>query len=442
MHEAHLQESLSEADFISTLFTQLDEQGVRYVVLHSWDSLPTSIDSDLDIGVHPRDRAKLARVVAELRAAGYRVVQELNYFVNANYLVFCWSEDALPHFAALDVIFEHRRGGLAVPSGAAMVVDRRREKNFWVPDPAVEFGYLLSKKAWKRSVPAEQAKRLQQLAATLGTARAEEVARQLFNPRLARQVVAAVEAGTIGELMPRLGGQTWRTSFRRNPLRALLYIAGEGWRRLKRWGRPTGLFVVFLGPDGAGKSTVLAQVKQVVAKSFRRELLFHWRPCVLTRGQPQVGPVNPRQHPPRSALKSVAYLLVHFTDYWLGYILRIRPMLARSTFVLFDRYFYDIPIDPLRFRYGGPMWIPRALNRMVPKPDMVIVLDAPEHALLERKQELELQELGRQRTRYLGIQKEQSNTTVISTTEGVDAAVRDVCSSIVTFLAQRLNAHA
>src|SRR5437016_2563284 len=158
----------SEADFLSTLFRKLDDNGVRYCVLHSWESLPNAIGTDLDIGVHPNDKEKLAVTLAEVRTNGYVPVQSLNYFVNAYYLVFAWFEEEVARFAALDIIFEHRRGGLIVPNGEALVASRRREKTFWIPDPATEFAYLLSKKTWKQFIAAKQVRRLQSLVTCLG----------------------------------------------------------------------------------------------------------------------------------------------------------------------------------------------------------------------------------------------------------------------------------
>ena len=429
----------SQVDFINTVFSKLDEYEVRYCVLHSWETLPERLESDLDIGVHPKDKAKLALALADVAAIGYTPVQSLNYFVNAHYTVFAWfHRDGSPHFAALDVIFEHRRGGLIVPSGEELVANRSREKNFWIPDPSVEFAYLLSKKTWKRSISPKQVGRLRWLVTCLGTAHAESIAQQLFARKLARKVLAAITAGTIGELIPNLKWQTWRTSLRRTPLKAMRLIAEDVWRRLQRWAHPTGLFVVFVGPDGVGKSTIISHVKQGISPSFRREKVFHWRPYVIWRRQKQTGPSGPHQHPSRTALNSSVASLLYFVDCWLGYILLIRPMLARSTLVIFDRYLYDMQIDPRRYRFGGPTWLARLLGRLAPRPDLLFVLDASERVILHRKDELSAQELRRQRTGYGRLAEQSRNTATISTGKSVESATNAVWSVMVGFLAERL----
>ena len=113
-------------------------------------------------------------------------------------------------------------------------------------------------------------------------------------------------------------------------------------------------------------------------------------------------------------------------------------MLARSTLVIFDRYLYDMQIDPRRYRFGGPTWLARLLGRLAPRPDLLFVLDASERVILHRKDELSARELRRQRAGYRRLAKQSQNTATISTGESVESATNAVWSVIVGFLAERL----
>ena len=129
----------------------------------------------------------------------------------------------------------------------------------------------------------------------------------------------------------------------------------------------------------------------------------HFRPQLLRPSRdegPVVDPHGRQPWPlPVSLLKAVYWL----ADYSLGYWLRVFRILLRAKLVVFDRYLIDTVVDPKRYRYQGPTWVLRLVSRLVPKPDLVILLDAPEAVLHSRKQEVPIEETIRQRAAYLAL---------------------------------------
>jgi thymidylate kinase len=199
-----------------------------------------------------------------------------------------------------------------------------------------------------------------------------------------------------------------------------------------------GLCIVMLGPDGTGKSTMRAQVMRELAPMFRQTRSYHFRPRVIGR----IGPGRPIKQPhsmkARGTIASILYLFTIFTDYWLGYLLHIRGLLANSSLVVLDRYFHDILIDPVRYRYGGPMWLVRGLQFLVPPRDVLfLVLDADENIIFARKRELAFEELARQRKAYVAWAKEQPNSLVVRTDSSVEDSAAEAVRGIVNFINQR-----
>jgi thymidylate kinase len=431
------EQSRRQQDFLVTLFDSLDRNHVRYCVLHSWEELPQNLSSDLDIAVHPQDDQNLALVFGLLQKKGYCLVQVINYFVDAYCFRFLWFEGPAINSLAVDVIFKHQRGALIAPSVKLLVSGRRRHGMFWVPTPEAEFTYLLARKTWKGTAPVTQQRRLKLLVEQLGRPTAEKLAGELFLGTLKIRVVEACASGRLNPLLPQIKAQAWGTSLVRNPLRLIVDLLSDGMRLVRRWSQPTGLLVAVMGPDGAGKSTLIEHLVQAVGPAFDRHRVFHWRPMLLWRRKTTRDPTRPHSLPPHGSWWSVARLFAHLLDYWLGYWLVIRPLLARCALVIFDRYFDDITIDPKRYRYGGPPWLPRILGLLTPKPDLVLVLDAPDEIVLARKQEIAPEEVQHQRRLYSEYQNRISNGWIIDATASPQQLTVEAARLILGFLAQR-----
>jgi thymidylate kinase len=185
-----------------------------------------------------------------------------------------------------------------------------------------------------------------------------------------------------------------------NSQNSIQCVLANARRQIRLWLEPNGIFVVFLGPDGVGKSTLIKCLTQLIGPAFRYDRVFHWRPMLLWPREHRHEATDPHGRPQHSTWWSIGRLFAHLLDYWLGYWLVIRPLVARSGLVIFDRYFYDLLVDPNRYRYGGPMWAARFLRGFIPKPDLLFVLDASEDVVLSRKQEITAEEIRRQRRAY------------------------------------------
>ena len=156
--------------------------------------------------------------------------------------------------------------------------------------------------------------------------------------------------------------------------------------------------IVFLGTDGCGKSSVIEQLSQYFDNTWR----FHLRPGVVPRLKSGQGMVaTPHALPAHRYFISLIKIIFLSLDYIIGYSMKIKPLFNQSAYVFFDRYFHDILVDPKRYRYGGPLWALRFAIKIIPKPDLFILLDAPVDVLRSRAQEVSYAETNNQREAYL-----------------------------------------
>jgi len=195
--------------------------------------------------------------------------------------------------------------------------------------------------------------------------------------------------------------------------------------------------VVFLGADGSGKSSVIERITADLAPSFRRTRYFHLRPGIGTKQHGGAPVTDPHAQPARGWVGSVAKIGYLLFDYTVGWWVKVRPLLVRSTLVIFDRYYHDILVDPRRYRYGGPMGLAGLVGRLIPKPDLWILLDAPPEVLQARKQEVPFEETTRQRDAYLALSPHLSNFQTVDAARPLGLVVNEVDDIILEHLAAR-----
>jgi thymidylate kinase len=437
--ERHAGRSLSQSDFLRTLFRLLDEHQIRYCVLHSWQGLPDTLPSDLDLAVHPRDRAKLPSVFQDLRDEGYQPIQRWQYRGRGAQFDFAWFEPAGMRSARIDVTDGYWPHALILMPGEELVCNRQQFKGFWVAHPAVEFSYLLAKKTLKGTLHQQQAERLKALVNELRKPQAQKIAGELFGDRWKERVVEACTSGTLSGLLGQLKKQLWLTKLRKDPLTPLRYLLRVIPRLIGRTIKPIGLFLVILGPDGVGKSTLVGPLAESLqSAAFNRFRLFHWRPMLIAP-QKETGlpSTDPHGEPPRGPFGSIVALFGILLDYWLGFIFILRPILTRAGLVVFDRYYQDLLIDPLRYRYGGPMWLAKLVSRFVPAPDLLFLVDAEDEVILSRKREVPPEELRRQREGYHQFALGDKRPNLIRTDQGIELSVGEAARLVVEYLTHR-----
>jgi thymidylate kinase len=427
---------------LRSVFELLNSSGVPYCILHGYQEYPTNVVSDVDCIVPaeslPRQLAMLLRANEDL--LGARLVQWMQHEATANYFVLATDGVAAPReFLAVDVSSDFRTDGRVFYGGEAILASRCLDRGFWVPAPAIEFGSYLVKRIAKRCVRPEHACRLSELYKEDPKGSDREIARfwQGDSVRLIRSVAASGEWDALRKKLGSLRRELLWPGTPGEVRSSVRYWAADAVRRLRRWREPTGVHVVFLGADGSGKSTTLAAVGHSLAPAFRRVTMKHLAPGLFRSARAGVAVAAPQSFSPRSLVGSLAKAAYWILDYALGYYLTIRPALARSTLVLYDRYLVDALIDPRRYRYGGPRWLLRLAWRLVPKPDLVVLLDAPTEVLRARKQEVSVGETERQRHAYRELLGTLPKGHVVDAAQPLDGVVKAVGGVVLGFLASR-----
>lgn len=416
-----------------SFFTGLDSAGIDYVIVGRTDGFPEQISSDVDFVVRPADLGRVCDMLWNWRA-GAQLSQVLQHEIGAFYFVLTARfGDSFVHFHP-DVSADYRRRARNWLSADFLLTNRVRDPaGFWVPGAPAAFAYYLVKRIDKLALGETQAQYLESVlrrdskgCEAVGRRLLGDAAWEALRPHLT--ACSSVPAATLAELQHALITRAPRDSMAEQIRGKWL----EGRRLLRRVMRPTGLVIAVLGPDGAGKSTVIDGLRSELAQVYRRTDYFHLRPRLLRRGGAGNTPAtDPHALPPRGAVASLAKLVMFVADAWLGHALRVFPLKRRSSLVIFDRYAQDMLADPLRYRLSTPRWLNALLLWPVPLPDLWLVLDAPAETLLARKAEVSPAACADQLAGYRRLIKQLPHAVRIDTAQPQAGSIAAACEAVL-----------
>lgn len=415
----------------NAFFHELEQRGIPAVILHSYVDFPDHVKSDVDYAVPHPALAQLPEIEqAVAQRCGWVLAQRFVHETTACSAILV-NPECPGETIMLDATSHYARNGCVFLQDADLLHERRPFKEFFIPSPSTEFIYVWAKIFAKGKAANPYLPRLRELYEA-EPARSEQLFAKVFGP------VAGPAKDWLARPVTEWSGLE-RDLQRRG--RFTLAQHWQNWRRLgNRIRHPTGLTIAFLGPDGTGKSTVIAQVSEWLRPCFRRQMLIHFNPRFDTHSGP--APVtDPHGQPPRSVLMSWAKILFYFARHWAHWLLKQWPACIRSTLIIYDRTFIDLLVDPRRYRVQRSAWLVKLLDRLLPHPHMTFILDAPAAVIHQRKAELALPEIERQLAVLRPLARRGDATIrLISTAMPPDQVSHAVNRAVLEFLAARQRA--
>ena len=182
--------------------------------------------------------------------------------------------------------------------------------------------------------------------------------------------------------------------------------------------------------DGSGKSSVIKGLQSGVSETVKNVYVLQGTyPTRTTRE------IKNYAKPPRSAFSSALKIIFRAIKWTLEYYLLYTPQMANGSLILSDRfYFDDVWIDPLKYRYGGPLWLVNHIRNLVPRPDAFIQLDAPETVLYARKQEIPFEDVIRLRKAYLELVAVQKHGFCVDASAPLAEVIEDTRRILLEFI--------
>lgn len=404
-----------EATYVfDSITSDLERRGIVYALLHPGPGNSLDISSDIDIALDRPPPEAVEPILRQLAQEGrLQLVQRLHYDVpHGYYYVVRVPRQGGFTYLQLDCLHDEYGINRYHLSSSHLLEDRQPFGAYYRLSADKEAEYLAIKRALKRNMDAAHTEELAGLI-NAGSSRLLGLLGPWLGEHRTAELIDHCRAGRFEEMQRLImssAGIIENRFTRRKPLQALVRRTWTAARNARRFLRPTGLFVVLLGPDGCGKSTVSDGLRNHMARAFRGTWRFHWRPKLLPKlgrssAGEQAGSVSQPPAPPTGKSKYRGLMsLVRFVYYWLdfvvGYWLVVYPRKARSTLIVGERYFPDVLVHPERYGFSVPRWLMRLAAMTVPSPDLLIFLTGDPQQIHDRKPELPVDMIDAQLRKY------------------------------------------
>ncbi|MFM8458794.1 MAG: hypothetical protein ACKOB0_07585, partial [Chthoniobacterales bacterium] len=193
-----------------------------------------------------------------------------------------------------------------------------------------------------------------------------------------------------------------------------------------------GRTVLFVGIDGAGKSTLAREIlgHPEIQRRFAGARYFHWIPC--GRGDfpwPAVED-QPRNTMRTSSLVSTFRLLRNCLRAWWSWTINVKKLVKSGHLVILDRFVANYWLDPLSVRYSGPAAFLQMAAKWLPKADTMFILDAPAEILARRKNELSVSQIEKQREALARLPALASRSVKLDASRPVDELVANIVGEL------------
>ena len=394
--------------FVGTLvhlvFAQANRQGLDYAVVRNYENLPHAPGRDIDVLVRGTDAARFAQTVyvAALNC-GFRVICD-KARSSVRSISVCLIRGSEIHALTIDIIEQLFWRLLPIVEPDQVLASARTGAHgIRQVAPGVDAALRLTKVVLHRErLDSYKAARIIDYYRN-DSSRFVETLGFFFSPADIEFLRRELDGGRLADLAENFRGGRMQMTARgllHNPRLLGQWFAWITWSVVGSRAA-LGKNVVFIGPDGSGKSTMVQRLSQLFADhAYRRVLVRHGGLALFPRLR-DVAKIMGIKPAPRQdftakhsgsevAPHSLRRLLFYFSYYGFeGFVGKfvVAWRRRRGQIVMFDRYVYDFYVQPA-YRLA-PTPLLDMLRRLWPRPDIVFLLLADPQAVYRRKPELQ-----------------------------------------------------
>lgn len=443
---------------LQNLIDEFNNVGIRYFILRNYEGLPYENKSkDVDILIDPKKVQESNNIIESI----YRI-NNLTYCYKVRFTnVYCWHGMDINNRLSIhiDLIAGYNVKGYEVFTFDELYQQTIEYNEFRILNSYYEglmvfiykqFGYANPKlKQEYKDIIYETYSKNPQFTTDLQT---------IIGLPLTKTITEAISEKDFDKMLSytdKLTAKLKQYSFKKDPIGVLFRIIEFYWLKFQRiilLRNRYGKTFSVMAPDGAGKTTFLESLLDDLAFYFTKDrnyfTLLHFRPEIL----PNLGAVGekagvmkqdknfttPHRAKPAGFLSSLIRITYYWCDYVLGWFIYTSKDIQYDRFTVFDRYSYDLLVDPRRTRLGLPYWLRKLYVTLMPHPKFTFYLDVEPEEIFRRKQELAPNEINRQVGEYRKLVRSSKRFKVLNGNRLVEQIKDDALKIILDSFCQQI----
>jgi len=426
-------------ELLDNIFTFFNSAGIRYVVLRNYDFLPDRmIDDDIDVLVDPQG---ITEVINMLRDMDF-VITEEDY---PHYFALHFQE-ASGEWLKLDLvtdIYYGRKFRLPINGNyRECLLDRRQPfRSFFKPAPEDEIVHLLLHSLLDKGFfKIDYQERIHDLLKdNIHLTHLKRTLDDLWGRSRGKYIISLLQNRKFGALEREKKRLLWNVIKDLSPRAIYDAISALGTKVIHKVFGHKGLLIAFLGPDGSGKTTLALSLasKEIFPSRYvymgADKYILPTSHLIerISRG------LRKKHNIPKKTeerihifnrlvryLKETMKLYHDLAEFMARYFFLSYRFYRKGYLVINDRYIYDLLLD--RERFARHPLIQKVILRLLPRPDLLLFLEASTRTMHQRKGEHSLEALESMRLGYRSLQKHFRNLQIIETGNSVTSSLNEV----------------
>ncbi len=445
-------------EIFSALIKKLECANIRYFILRNYEKLPENNPSkDVDILIEPH-KIKVANLIIQQVYREFGLTH--SYLVRFTW-VYCWRGMDIDNKLSIhiDLIAGYRMKGYEVFTFDELYNQTVEYNGFRVLNRYYEglMVFIYKQFGYKNPPLKQEYKDIISSTYEQNPQFVEDLQKIIGKP-LADNILSAIKVKDFDKMLSFSNDLTSKLksySFKKDPIGVLLRIIVFYWLKFQRiilCRRKYGKSFSVMAPDGAGKTTFLNMLIDDLSFYYLREAevahVLHFRPEIL----PNLGAVGekagvmkqdknfttPHRAKPAGFFSSLIRITYYWCDYIIGWFIYTSRDIQYDRFTVFDRYSYDLIVDPKRTRLGLPYWVRKLYVKMMPQPKFTFYLNVEPEEIFRRKQELTPEEIKRQVGEYRRLVKSSKRFKVLNGNRPVEQIKDDAIKFILDTYCNKL----